>query len=159
MNIFYSKILFYLFLMVCVSQVSAQTCKIKIYYDENGNRIQRALECGRPASPSDSALVHQQEQQLAATAIVGTTNASFQVYPNPFETQIHIKLDALLLNEGCSLLLTDIAGKTLAYKQQVKETISTFSLEGYADGTYFVIVIGSRRHTVKIVKQTGNGFR
>ncbi|WP_157977223.1 T9SS type A sorting domain-containing protein [Taibaiella helva] len=137
----------------------AQTCKIKIYYDENGNRIQRALECQRPAPPTDTPLV-QQEQALAATGLSTAANASFQVYPNPSETQINVRLDAPLLNEGCSILLTDIAGKTLAQKQQVKELLSSFSLEGYADGTYFVIVVsGSRKHTVKIVKQTGNGFR
>lgn len=151
-----------LILLVAMSAVlgaQAQTCKIKIYYDANGNRIQRALECQRPAPPADSPLV-QQEQQLAANGLTGAAGGAFQVYPNPSETQINVRLDAPLLNEGCSILLTDIAGKTLAQKQQVKALLSSFSLEGYADGTYFVIVVSSnRKHTVKIVKQTGNGFR
>ena len=139
-------IFFALFLLGLEAQ--AQTCKIKIYYDANGNRILRVKECNKPA-PDES------------TSIAEPTDlvANYQVYPNPAENKVNIKLDADLLAKGCNIFMTDISGRMLFQKVNVAQAVSVIDLQGYTDGTYFIAIVQDNiRHTVKIVKQTGSGY-
>lgn len=135
----------------------AQTCKIKIYYDANGNRIQRVLECtaGKPA-PDEAPLKTETKQTNTFSDLA---HGRYQVYPNPAENKLNVKLDTDLLSEGCDLFMTDLSGKMLYQRQNVSNAVSEIDLQGLADGTYFIIITYSNeRHTVKIVKQTGNGY-
>jgi hypothetical protein len=133
----------------------AQTCKIKIYYDDNGNRVLRAKECGKPA-PDEPIL---QTETKQTDSFRNLTSGTYQVYPNPAENKVNIKLDADVLAKGCSLSLTDITGKVLYQQHAVTDVVSAIDLQGYADGAYFIIIATSNdRHTVKIVKQTGSGY-
>lgn len=150
------KILSIITLSLTGYYAQAQTCKIKIYYDANGNRILRGLECGRPA-PEESSVLQTETKQTDAFSSL--TSGTYQVYPNPAENKVNIKLDADLLAKGCSISLTDITGKVLYQQRIVTETVSAIDLQGYADGAYFIIIATSNdRHTVKIVKQTGGGY-
>jgi hypothetical protein len=148
------------FTVVSLVKLNAQTCKIKIYYDDNGNRIQRVLDCTgeRPAPPADNSPVLSNENEVMSNDSFNLNG--FQVYPNPSESRINIKLDALSLASGnCNIALTDLSGKMLFSKNNIKEPVSVISLDGYTDGTYFVMItIGSKKSTVKIVKQTGSGY-
>ena len=142
------KILTAVIVLLGTCYASAQTCKIKIYYDDNGNRILRALECAKPA-PDESTSV-KESANLAA---------GYQVYPNPAENKVNIKLDADLLAKGYGIVMTDIIGKILYEQRSITQTVSTIDLQGYADGTYFIVIAqGMERHTVKVVKQTGSGY-
>jgi hypothetical protein len=144
-------------LLVTAYYAQAQTCKIKIYYDANGNRIQRILECtaGKP-TPDESVFKTETKQTNAFNSF---TSGTYQVYPNPAENKVNIKLDADLLAKGCSISLTDITGKVLYQQRAVVDAVSAIDLQGYADGAYFIIIATNNdRHTVKIVKQTGGGY-
>jgi hypothetical protein len=147
------------FVLIKVNAFSQQTCKIKIYYDDNGNRIQRRLECtGKPSPPTDSSIVLSNEDEVTSNDPFNLNG--FQVYPNPTESRINVKLDAFSLASGnCNIALTDLSGRILFSKNNIKEPVSVISLDGYTDGTYFVMIaIGGKKSTVKIVKQTGSGY-
>lgn len=143
-------------LLATVYNTNAQTCKIKIYYDANGNRTQRILECGRQGDKSAIPMAAISKQNTFNDLATGT----YQVYPNPAENKVNVKVDASLIEKGYSIFMTDISGKMIFQQKDVKQTISEIDLRGLADGTYFIqIVSGTDHHTVKIVKQTGNGYR
>jgi hypothetical protein len=118
------------------------------------------LDCTgeRPAPPADNSPVLSNENEVMSNDSFNLNG--FQVYPNPSESRINIKLDALSLASGnCNIALTDLSGKMLFSKNNIKEPVSVISLDGYTDGTYFVMItIGSKKSTVKIVKQTGSGY-
>jgi hypothetical protein len=150
------KILSIIALSLTAYYAQAQTCKIKIYYDANGNRIQRVLECtaGKPA-PNETVL----QTTMKQTNAFNLASGIYQVYPNPAENKVNIKLEADLLAKGCSISLTDITGKVLYQQRAVADAVSIIDLQGYTDGIYFIIIATSNdRHTVKIVKQTGSGY-
>ena len=146
------KILVLLALVAVAGYTNAQTCKIKIYYDANGNRIQRVLQCesGRPAGDQ---VVTRSEQKLI-NGFGDLNEGAYQVYPNPAENKVNIKLDAAMLTKGCSITMNDLTGKVLFQQNKVSDAVTSISLDGLADGTYFIqIVSGKDRHTVKVVKQ------
>lgn len=130
----------------------AQTCKIKIYYDENGSRTQRVLKCqGEKPAPENATQLAETHPDLNRLAGKG-----FQVYPNPANDQVNVKLDNAFLAQGTSIIITELSGKVLQ-QQKVSSPLSTFLLHGYADGVYFItIVSGNDRHVIKIVKQNGS---
>jgi hypothetical protein len=138
-------------------RVTAQSCKIKIFYDANGNRVQRVLECegGRPAG--DQVVARSEQKQV--NGFGNLTEGTYQVYPNPAQNKVSIKLDVALLEKGCSITMTDILGKMIFQQRNLQQTVSEIDLQGLADGAYFIqIISGTDHHTVKIVKQTGNGY-
>lgn len=142
--------------LVLAGYCQAQTCKIKIYYDANGNRTQRILECDRPGDKSAIPMAAISKQNTFNDLAAGT----YQVYPNPAENKVNVKVDASLIEKGYSIFMTDISGKMIFQQKDVKQTTSVIDLRGLADGTYFIqIVSGADRHTVKIVKQTDNGYQ
>lgn len=136
--------------------VRAQTCKIKIYYDANGNRIQRVVECPHEITPPNKVELQPIKKKIDGFDL---TSSMYQVYPNPAENKVNIKLNANLLSKGCSIVITDITGKALYQQHHVSTSVSTIDLQGYADGAYLIVIVqGTDRYTVKIVKQTGNGY-
>jgi hypothetical protein len=138
-------------------RVTAQSCKIKIFYDANGNRVQRVLECegGRPAG--DQVVARSEQKQV--NGFGNLTEGTYQVYPNPAQNKVSIKLDAALLEKGCSIVMTDILGKMIFLQKDVQQAVSEIDLHGLTDGAYLIqIISGTDHHTVKIVKQTGNGY-
>ncbi len=142
-------------LLVAAHYATAQSCKIKIYYDANGNRTQRILECGPGGhGPGRTQSIVSTQRNLFNDVAAGT----YQVYPNPAENKVNVKLNADLLAKGCQIAMTDLSGRVIAQHTAVPE-VSVFDLQGLADGTYFIIITaGNERHTVKIIKQTGNGY-
>jgi hypothetical protein len=134
----------------------AQTCKVKIYYDANGNRIQRVVECPHEITPPNQVELQPIKKKMDG---LGLTSGMYQVYPNPAENKVNIKLDANLLSKGCSIVMTDITGKVLYQQHNISTSVSAIDLQGYTDGAYLIVIVqGTDRHTVKIVKQTGNGY-
>ena len=144
-------------LALYAASTHAQTCKVKIYYDANGNRIQRAIECpSEHPNPNSSSLRSTQKQAGGAGLL---SEGSFQIYPNPSTSKVNVKISSELLAQGCGIVMTDLTGKILYRLQHVGNSVTDISLQGYADGTYLIVItIGSERQTVKFVKQTGSGY-
>jgi hypothetical protein len=144
-------------LIITAGYTQAQTCRIIISYDANGNRIQRALVCPDEHIPPDKAVLYTVRKKM--DGLGDLTSGTYQVYPNPAENKVNIKLDANLLAKDCSIFMTELTGKVLYQQRNVSSSVSEIDLQGYADGTYFIVVVqGTDRHTVKIVKQTGGGY-
>lgn len=102
----------------------ANTCKIKIYYDANGNRIQRILECAKEDSRSAIPMAAINKQN----AFNDLTEGSYQVFPNPAESKVNVKLNAQLLAKGCSIIMTDLSGKLIHQRNKVDQTITSIDL-------------------------------
>ena len=151
------KILSIIALSLITYYTQAQTCKIKIYYDANGNRTQRVMECGDEIAPPDK--VELQTVRKKMDGFNDLTSGTYQVYPNPAENKVNIRLDADLVTKECSISLIDITGKALYQQRTVTDVVSAIDLQGYADGAYFIVIsTGNEKHTVKIVKQTGSSY-
>jgi hypothetical protein len=152
------KLITFFALALCSASAQAEVCKVKIYYDANGNRIQRAIECPSEHPNPNSVSLRSSQKQMNGTGLL-TEGGSFQVFPNPAANQINIKIDAALLSQGCGIVMTDLTGKTLRRLQHVVNPVTDIDLHGYADGTYLIIfIIGNERQTVKFVKQTGSNY-
>lgn len=151
------KIITFFALTLFAAGAQAQVCKVKIYYDANGNRIQRVIECPSEHSNPNSVSLYSSQKQMGGSGLL--TEGSFQVYPNPSTSKINVKISSELLAQECGIVMTDLTGKTLHRLQHVVNSVTDIDLQGYADGTYLIIItIGSERQTVKFVKQTGNGY-
>lgn len=144
-----------IFCLASISRLHAQTCKVKIYYDNNGNRIQRVVEC--PSEHPNPSSVELRSGKKQLNNMVAIAAGSYQVYPNPAANKVNIRLNTELLQSNCGITLTDLTGKVLYQQRSINNPVSEIDLQGYADGTYFVIIsTNSDRHTVKIVKQSGS---
>lgn len=152
------KILLLIIIVLAIQDCFAQTCKIKINYDNNGSRIQRRLDCSgmRPGAPDAN-----DETGNRGDVAVNTElwNAVYTVYPNPAETKVTVQLDAASLKMDCSILLVDLAGRVMFTKTGIAQSQTVIDLKAYADGPYFIIIKrGEKSNTVKIVKQTGSSY-
>ena len=155
------KTIFKLLLLLSIavpfgSKLNAQTCKIRVYYDENGYRVKRMQDCtgGRPAAPPDSSNMASTADSLNKLA-AGT----FKIYPNPTQMQVSVLLDELSLQSPCSLTITDATGR--AFKTQaLTSQLTEIDLSGFTDGTYyFRLQRGNVINTVKVAKVYGSGDR
>jgi hypothetical protein len=158
---FMKALLLSIVLGLVAAAAGAQTCKIRIYYDNNGNRIQRILDCTgpKPAPAADSIPDPALVRANISPGLDGNREAGFAVYPNPAAHRVNVKLDAGYLAQSCSITLTDITGKALYQVQKVNAPLSTIDLGPYADGVYFIVLQrGAVRNAVRIVKQSGNGY-
>lgn len=123
---------------------SAQTYKILISYDANGNRVRRERVCvGCPQIISVS--------QKLPTGV--------NLYPNPTNGQCFLQLPMEWLAETdgktCQVSISDATGKVLQ-SLQVRQTLTTLDLNAYADATYWIsVTIGNeRKFSEKVVKLT-----
>lgn len=150
------KIILVLSLLLITAHAIAETCKIKIYYDTNGNRTQRVLECTYPRPGTDQII---RTEVALAEGFNDLNSAPYQVYPNPAENIVNIKLSAGLLSKTAAITMTDLSGKIIFQQQQVAKEVTAIDLNGLSDGAYFIIITsGNDRYTAKVIKQAGSKY-
>jgi len=66
-------------------------------------------------------------------------NESFEIYPNPVKTQLHIKT---LANYSGKIYILDQNGRELSKKHLKNDDSITFALKNYKKGIYFVYIEG-----------------
>lgn len=146
---------------LCFTAAKAQTPKIHIDYDENGNRIFRYWTPYKPGSSKDSSNNNEITEGKSITTdennpkngLEALKQLSFKVYPNPSNDNFNIAIDASMLQMGCEISLTDQLGR-VHYQQKAVSAITTISTAHLADGVYYVILnYGSQKSTVKLVKE------
>jgi len=153
------KIISILLLSICYISAKAQTPKILISYDENGNRILRQYLPYRPAPPpvatdSTSVANENENKSRGISALVVNNENNVKVYPNPSNDNFNIVVSQGILDNNAELLLMDQLGRIL-YRKKVEATTTTISTKQMADGAYNIIVqYGNNKSTLKIVKET-----
>lgn len=153
------KQLFFIVMLLAASVGGySQTCVIKIYYDDNGNRIFRQQECAarRPEPPKDtinSALQFSDDPLKNEDIRIG----SFSVFPNPSSNLVNVTFDQVSLGSTCMVTLLDQLGKE-HYRKTVEASTLTIPIGHLADGVYHLVVLrGSRKDVVKIAKESSAG--
>lgn len=146
-----------LVLGLCVLAAKAQTPKIIIKYDENGNRILRLYQPYRPAPPqqTDSAAVAGEgARDVNISGLAAVSGNDLKVYPNPSNDNFNITVSEGILNSQAELVLIDQLGREHK-RAKIKSLTTTISTKGMADGVYSIIVqYGDTRTTTKVVKAT-----
>ncbi len=75
---------------------------------------------------------------------------SFAVYPNPASNEIYVELDALSLQQNCSVALIDQLGREHFRKEHVGAGTS-ISQAHLPDGLYHILLIrGTEQTAIKI---------
>jgi len=139
----------------------AQTPKILISYDENGNRILRQYVPYRPAPPqqpqeTDSTLLagKPEHKDVEASGLATVTGNSLKVFPNPSNDNFNVVVSEGILNRNAELVMIDQLGREHKRKK-IRSLTTTISTKGMADGVYSIIVQhGDTRSTTKVVKAT-----
>lgn len=84
---------------------------------------------------------------------VGINEASisgFSVYPNPTNGELTLDLGAV---QAAEVIVTDVFGNIIIDFKPAGQ-MARFSLEGYANGIYFVrITVGNEIKAIKVIKQ------
>lgn len=148
---------FFLLILLPIAATHAQTCTIQISYDDNGNRILRELVCGtmsQPEEPSEGPVFYKRPALLpdSSNVIAG----SFNVYPNPAAGQVFVQLDAISLQQPCTITLLDQLGRE-HFRKEHAEASTVISLDNLPDGLYYIILWrGEQKNTVKIVKEAND---
>ncbi len=72
---------------------------------------------------------------------------SFKVYPNPSTGNFYVELNDI---SNANILITDIAGKILYNKQNIKQ--STYNFQNYSKGIYFITLKSNNfAETIKLI--------
>lgn len=152
------KLIPVLVLMFCYIGAKAQTPKIKISYDDNGNRILREYVTARPAPPpvikEEDGSVATDGNVASLTDLVDLAGNSLKIYPNPSKDYFNVVVSEGILNRHAQLVLVDQLGRE-HQRIAIKGTTTTIDTKGMADGVYSIIVqYGTTKSTTRIVKYT-----
>lgn len=135
----------------------AQTPKVVIKYDENGNRILRYFTPYRPgaqqpSSDSISVFNNNEHKDIAISDLASIEDNELKVYPNPSNDNFNIRISENILNNDVELVLIDQLGRE-HQRRKVKALITTISTKGMADGVYSIVVqYGNNRSTLRVAK-------
>lgn len=138
------KLLLLSILLTLTTLGFAQTYKIVISYDANGNRIKRERVC-----------VGCSQMMSVSQKLPSGVN----LYPNPTNGQCFLQLPMDWLDatggKTCQITVSDATGKVLQ-SMQAKQTVSTLDLSAYTDATYWIsVTVGNeRKFSEKVVKLT-----
>ncbi len=149
---------FLLLILLPIASLQAQTCTIKISYDDNGNRILRELACLSPR-PGDEDNPDEQLPRSRKTLLSdsSTVAGNFTVYPNPTSNEVFVELDALSLLQKCTILLVDQLGRE-HFRKERPGARTAIELSHLPDGLYYILLWrNEQKSTVKIVKEAYQG--
>lgn len=146
-----NKIIWIFCLLWVSTKVNAQTYKIVIDYDDNGNRIKRELVCeGCPSPlvpPGKEVPTPDVEQQLLTDF-----NMLFEVFPNPSNARITVRIDPGTLAQQPFIQIMDATGRVFM-SSRATDVLSAYDLQHLSDGTYYVsLTVKDTVHRRKIVK-------
>jgi len=145
------KIISILILSIGCFAAKAQTPKILISYDENGNRNLREYVVNRPA-PDEQPQNNAGSLAEATTGLVAANGDDLKVYPNPSNDNFNVTVSQGILNSNAVLILLDQLGRE-QQRTKIASATTTISTRGMADGVYNIIVqYGNTRSTIKITK-------
>lgn len=159
MNKFLLKILLFILSTALVSQEAiAQTCKIVITYDQNGNRINRKQVCESLLAEDESLgavdSIRASQFQPISTLFSQLIGSSFNVFPNPVSDILNVEVAHAQLDHNCLILLLDQYGRE-HFRVAPTQRKTTISIAHLADGVYYVVVFyDGKKAYRKIAKVT-----
>jgi hypothetical protein len=115
---------------------------------------------GTPSDPCES-FNYGEVEDYTVNIVIGTLSVNNSVledvaiYPNPFNTNINIKLPSSLANNAMDVDVYDISGRLITKLENTQATnniIQLTNLEQLANGTYFVKIRDNSTNTTVIRK-------
>jgi|WetSurMetagenome_2_1015567.scaffolds.fasta_scaffold620963_1 hypothetical protein len=140
--------------IICIPVVLACTMLLcngqTIYYgyDVSGNRTSRSITLQKSTTQED---IEEQPEQKEIKDQVG--NKDIQIYPNPVNYELTVKIPELAEGDNASISLFGQGGQLL-YRNDKAKAINRVSFSEFTPGIYYMIIeIGENNVEWKVVKE------
>lgn len=150
------KLLFLTFMLTAMSLSAQNPDRIRFYYDDAGNQIERSLCINCSTSKTSDDIVKDTKDIENEDLIKFSENDVISYYPNPVKEELYLKWDLVNENTVSSIEIYSMNGQLIkSYKNLEKEVFKTISFQDFPIGTYSILLFYSNgeQKAITIIKQ------